>query len=80
MGAQNAAHNILIDLNAKGQCDLLCDSRATPIGLRRFISTIASMSSFEGPFGPGVLLCFGENSTDIFASPKRGGNEEESLV
>jgi hypothetical protein len=26
MGAQNAAHYILIDLNAEGQCDLLSNS------------------------------------------------------
>ncbi len=32
-------------------------------GLRRFISITARTKSVVGPFGPGFLLCFGENST-----------------
>src|SRR5262249_4644285 len=31
-------------------------------GLRRFISITARIKSAVGPFGPGFLLCFGENS------------------
>ena len=36
------------------------------LGLRRFISTTASMSSLSGPCGPGRCRRFGENSKRYF--------------
>src|SRR4029077_7541408 len=36
------------------------------LGLRRFISTTASMSSFFGPFGPGRRPRLGENNMRYF--------------
>jgi hypothetical protein len=32
------------------------------LGLHRFIATMALMTSFDGPFGPGFLPPRGENS------------------
>src|SRR6516165_11304710 len=51
-------------LNAKAIC---CAIRGQPqLGLRRFISTTAAMSSVLGPFGPGLRRRFGENSMRYF--------------
>jgi hypothetical protein len=61
MVAKDTANDILVDRNAEGQRDLLRNSGRPQLGLRRFISTIASISPFEGPFGPGLRLRFGEN-------------------
>ena len=44
MNAQDTANNIPVDFNAESQRDLLGDAGAT-LGLRRFSSTTASMSS-----------------------------------
>jgi hypothetical protein len=32
-------------------------------GLRFFMSTTARIKSAVGPFGPGLIFCFGENSS-----------------
>jgi len=53
MNAQDTANNILVDFNAASQRDLLAIRGQPQLGLRRFISTTASMSSLFGPFGPG---------------------------
>src|SRR5205823_2725201 len=65
MNAQDTANHILIDLDGEGQHDLLGNS-GTALGLRRFISTTASMSSFFGPFGPGRRQRWGENNMRYF--------------
>jgi len=44
-------------------------------GLRRFISTMASMTSLEGPFGPGFLPPPGEYSSRYFRSFRALWNE-----
>src|SRR5215470_12330371 len=47
---------------------LICSAiRGQPqTGLRRFISMTARITSASGPFGPGLLLRFGENSNRYF--------------
>jgi hypothetical protein len=52
MNGQDTANYILVDFDAESQRNLLGNSRAA-LGLRRFISTTASTSSLQGPFGPG---------------------------
>jgi hypothetical protein len=47
------ADDVFVDIDAKGVRDLLRDAGTATRGLRRLISTIASMSSFDGPLGPG---------------------------
>ena|SRR5438067_10884720 len=54
---QDAAHEILLDLDAEGMSHLLSDSHAAECGLRRFISPMAAMRSGDGPFGPGLRQC-----------------------
>src|SRR5580765_8406343 len=66
MNAQDAANNILIDLDGESQRDLLGIRGQPQLGLRRFISTTASMSSFFGPFGPGRRPRLGENNMRYF--------------
>ena len=51
---EHAAHNVFVDVDAEGISDLLGDARTPNLGLRRFISTMAAMSSAEGPLGPSV--------------------------
>src|SRR5262249_34346716 len=51
----------LIDVpKAKLICSAICGHPHD--GLRRFISTTAWIKSAVGPFGPGFVRCFGENS------------------
>jgi hypothetical protein len=58
MIAQYTADNIIIDLDAKSQRDLLSNSGTTPAKIRRFIT----MRSFFGPFGPGRRRRSDENN------------------
>ena len=51
---EHATHDILVDLDAEGQSDLLAMRTQPKRGLRRFSSTIAAMSSADGPLGPGL--------------------------
>jgi hypothetical protein len=62
MFSKNPAHHVLVDAHAEGQRDLLSNSRTPQVGLRRFISTTASINSWAGPFG----LALGENSMWYF--------------
>ena len=48
--------------DAEGMRDLLCDVYTAELWIAHFISTIAAMSSEDGPFGPGL---------------RRGGEEEK---
>ncbi|HTF61186.1 MAG TPA: hypothetical protein VK638_00595 [Edaphobacter sp.] len=66
MNAQDAANNILVDLDAESQRDLLSNAGQPQRGLRRFIATTASMRSFFAPFGPGRCLRSGENNQRYF--------------
>ena len=67
MNAQDAANNILVDLDAESQRDLFEQCGGSPSGkLQRFIATTASMRSFFGPFGPGRCLRSGENNKLYF--------------
>jgi len=63
---EDAPDYILIDIDAKRMGDLLRDPRTAETPLRRFISTIAAMSSFDGPFGPGRRRCGDEKSSRYF--------------
>jgi hypothetical protein len=50
---EHAADDVFVDIDAKARA-ISCAMRGQPIrGLRRLNATIASMSSFDGPFGPG---------------------------
>ena len=53
MNTEDAANNIFVDLYSEGQRNLLRNAGTPQLGLRRFISTTASMSALSGPFGPG---------------------------
>ena len=75
MNAQDAAHNILVDLNAKRQSELPGAIRGQPqVGFRCFISTTASMSSSFGPGGPGRLPPLEANNMRYFASSAACGD------
>jgi hypothetical protein len=52
----HAPDNIFIQGNAKSQGDLLGNSRATHVGFRRLASTMALISSLDGPLEPGFPL------------------------
>src|ERR1019366_8589269 len=53
-------------------CASCCAMRGQPTrGLRRLISTIASMSSFDGPFGPGRLMTSRREEPPILAFLER---------
>ena len=57
--------SLLIDVaKAKLICSAICGH--PQLGLRRFISTTAWIKSAVGPFGPGFVSCFGENSRRYF--------------
>src|SRR5437879_11425538 len=70
MNAQDTANNILVDLDGESQRDLLGNSGTAQLGLRRFISTTASMSSFFGPFGPGRRPALGRKQHAVLSSPQ----------
>src|SRR5438094_1708731 len=65
MNTQETANNILVDLDAESQRDLLSDA-GTALGLRCFIATTASMRALFGPFGPGRRPRSGENNMRYF--------------
>ena len=71
MQTQDATNYILVDLDAKGQCDLSGNAGQPQFGFRRFISTMAAISSFSGPLGPGRRRRFGENSMRYFHLHRR---------
>jgi hypothetical protein len=79
--AQNTAYDILIDLNAERQSDLLCNSWATPV-------RIAALHLDDGvdEFCPTALLVrvcvsvLAKTAADIFLSQECCGNEEESTL
>src|SRR5450631_3865029 len=48
--SEDATHDVLVDLDAERMSNLLRNARQPKRGLRYFISRIAAMSSFEGPF------------------------------
>jgi hypothetical protein len=50
---QNAPDDMLLERNAEGAKDCSAILRQPNYGLRRFISTTASISSLDGPLGPG---------------------------
>src|SRR5436190_22241123 len=53
-------------------CAISCAMRGQPTrGLRRLNSTIASMSSFDGPFGPGAPMTSRREKPPIFAFLER---------
>jgi hypothetical protein len=54
---KHAANDIFVDLDAEGMSDLLGDPHNPKRGFRRFISTMAAMSSVDGPLGPGLQRC-----------------------
>src|SRR5215469_11962869 len=66
MSAQHTADNVLIDVDAESQRDLLRKARTTQLGLRCFMATTTSMRSLLGPFGPGRRRCPGENKMRYF--------------
>ena len=71
--------SLLIDVpKAKLICSAICGPPHD--GLRRFISITARIKSAVGPFGPGFLLCFGENSKRYFAAPLRDENSGMSTA
>jgi len=66
VNAEDTANHILVDGNAESQGDLLGDAGTTPVEIRRFNSTTASISSLCGPFGPGRRLRLSENNMRYF--------------
>ena len=62
VSGEYTSHNILVDLDTEYEGDLLSDAPAAKHGFRRFISTIAAISSGLGPFGPGFRRCLGAKS------------------
>jgi len=54
MPSEDATHDVLVDLDAERMSHLLRNARATEARIACFISRIAAMRSFEGPFGPGL--------------------------
>ena len=60
--SEHSAHHVLVDVDRKGERDLLCDPRTSPTwGCAGFMSTMASTSALDGPWGP-VRRRVGENS------------------
>ena len=59
--SEHSAHHVLVDVDRNGERDLLCDPRTAPPGVARFMSTMASTSALDGPWGP-VRRRVGENS------------------
>ena len=61
---QDAPNDVFIDGDAERPSNLLGNAmRGQPQkGLRCLVATIASMSSWDGPLGPGLGLPFGEKS------------------
>src|SRR5215472_7446498 len=58
MRGQNTANDAFIDGDAERPSNLLSDARAAPEGIALLVATIASMSSRDGPLGPGLGLHF----------------------
>ena len=56
------AHDIFVDLDSEYKGELLSDPAAAEARFRRFISTMAVISSRAGPLGPGFRCCLGVNS------------------
>jgi hypothetical protein len=77
MNHQDTPENILVDVDAESQRNLLSDAGKTPAGTRRFIATTASMSSFLGPFGPGRCSRWCETICGIFVSSVHGARAAE---
>ena len=88
---QDPAHHVLIDVDGKGEGDLLGDPRRPPTAMlerlegarassyvgvaARFISTMASTSAWDGPLGP-VRRRLGENSQRYLRRRASDGNRE----
>ena len=59
---QDAPNDVFIDGDAERPSNLLGMRGQPQKGLRCLVATIASMSSLDGPLGPGLGLPFGEKS------------------
>ena len=66
MSGKDTPDHIFIDIDSKGLIDLLWIRGQPNRGLRRFNSTIAWMSSADGPLGPGLPLLPAEYSSRYF--------------
>ena len=66
MNAEDTANHIFVDCNAESQVICWAIRGQPQLGLRRFNSTTASMSSLCGPFGPGRRLRLRENNMRYF--------------
>jgi hypothetical protein len=63
---ESPPNHVLRNRCSESQIDLFCNLRTPHDGLRRFISTTARIKSAVGPFGPGLVFCFGENRNRYF--------------
>ena len=63
---ENPSDHVFVDWDVESQGHLLSNSRTPQAGLRCFAWTTASMSSRDGPFGPGLRLRFDEKSRRYF--------------
>jgi hypothetical protein len=66
VNAQDAADNILVDLDAEGQRDLLSNARTASAGVAPFHGYNRVNQAFLGPFGPGRCLRLGEKNMRYF--------------
>ena len=66
MCSEDPSNDILVDADSKRFVDLLATLRQPKRGLRRFNSTIAWISSGDGPLGPGFPFLPDEYSRRYF--------------
>ena len=66
MPTKDTAYDILLNLNAEGQRNLLGNSGATPSRITPLHFDDCLDGSVSGPFGPGLRLRFGENRRRYF--------------
>ena len=66
VNAQDAANNILVDLDAESQRDLLSNARTAPAGIAPLRCNNSVNEVFFGPTGPGRCLRWGENNKQYF--------------
>src|SRR6516165_12195716 len=66
MNAEGTANHIFVDSTPKTKVICWAMRGQPQLGLRRFNSTTASMSSLFGPFGPGGHLRLRENNMRYF--------------
>jgi hypothetical protein len=80
MFSQNPAHHVLVDVHAEDQPDLLSNSQTTQVGLRRFISTTASINSWAGPSDQADLRAWRQTACGTSIWSVRDGNAATSMA